>query len=159
MQAAQLPVEEVEAEHARPRRAEEVLPLVRPPHARTGRPTVVARPDESGAPRPARGARARRWREPALAGAGGGAEREAARPEPSPTPPEAPAPGDGRNRGWGGNFIRESIAELKKVEWPTQNQLIQGTVVVIIACVIIGTYLYVGDQVFSKLVSKVLLGQ
>ena len=29
----------------------------------------------------------------------------------------------------------------------------------IIACVIIGTYLYVCDQLFNKLVSKVLLGQ
>jgi preprotein translocase subunit SecE len=31
--------------------------------------------------------------------------------------------------------------------------------VVIIACVIIGSYLYLCDQLFSKLVSKVLLGQ
>ena len=56
-------------------------------------------------------------------------------------------------------FVRESIGELKKVEWPTQNHLIQGTVVVIVACVIIGSYLYLCDQIFSKLVSKILLGQ
>jgi preprotein translocase SecE subunit len=56
-------------------------------------------------------------------------------------------------------FITESIGELRKVEWPGQNQVIQGTVVVIIACVIIGTYLYLCDQLFNKLVSKVLLGQ
>jgi preprotein translocase subunit SecE len=56
-------------------------------------------------------------------------------------------------------FILESIGELRKVEWPGQSQVVQGTVVVIIACVIIGTYLYVCDQVFNKLVSKVLLGQ
>ena len=59
----------------------------------------------------------------------------------------------------GAGFVRESIGELRKVEWPGQNQVIQGTVVVIIACVIIGTYLYVADQVFNKLVSKLLLGQ
>ena len=29
----------------------------------------------------------------------------------------------------------------------------------IIACVIIGTYLYAADQIFNKFVSKVLLGQ
>jgi preprotein translocase subunit SecE len=65
-------------------------------------------------------------------------------------------------RRWGGGvlgFIRESIGELKKVEWPGQNQVVQGTVVVIIACIIIGSYLYLADQVFSKFVSKVLLGQ
>ena len=56
-------------------------------------------------------------------------------------------------------FITESIGELRKVEWPGQNQVIQGTVVVIVACVIIGSYLYLCDQVFNKLVSKVLLGQ
>jgi preprotein translocase SecE subunit len=59
----------------------------------------------------------------------------------------------------GADFIRESIGELRKVEWPRQNQVIQGTVVVLIACVIIGTYLYFLDQVFNKFVSKVLLGQ
>ena len=56
-------------------------------------------------------------------------------------------------------FIQESVGELRKVEWPGQNQVVQGTVVVIIACVIIGTYLYAADQVFNKFVSKVLLGQ
>jgi preprotein translocase subunit SecE len=65
-------------------------------------------------------------------------------------------------RRWGGGvlgFIRESIGELRKVEWPGQNQVVQGTVVVIIACIIIGSYLYLADQAFSKFVSKVLLGQ
>ena len=72
----------------------------------------------------------------------------------------APSPAPSRSGGTrAGNFVRESIGELRKVEWPGQNQVIQGTVVVIIACVIIGTYLYVCDQLFNKLVSKVLLGQ
>ncbi len=68
--------------------------------------------------------------------------------------PSRQVPGSGLKR-----FIGESIGELRKVEWPGQNQVIQGTVVVIIACVIIGTYLYFADQVFNKFVSKVLLGQ
>jgi preprotein translocase subunit SecE len=57
------------------------------------------------------------------------------------------------------NFIAESWAELKKVEWPGQNQVIQGTVVVLIACAVVGVYLYVNDQVWKQVVSKVLLGQ
>ena len=95
--------------------------------------------------------------EPAVAGAGGrGADKPPVRlaPEPGPRP--------ATQRRWGGGaagFIRESIGELRKVEWPGQNQVVQGTVVVIIACVIIGTYLYLADQAFSKFVSKVLLGQ
>ncbi len=54
-------------------------------------------------------------------------------------------------------FVRESISELKKVEWPGQNQVIQGTVVVIVACIIVGTYLYINDQIWSEVVKKVLL--
>jgi preprotein translocase, SecE subunit, bacterial len=57
------------------------------------------------------------------------------------------------------NFIAESWAELKKVEWPGQNQVIQGTVVVLVACVVVGTYLYLNDQVWKQVVSKVFLGQ
>ena len=62
------------------------------------------------------------------------------------------APGGGTLR-----FVRESWAELKKVEWPRQNQLIQGVVVVLIACIVVGVYLWGADQIFKPLVQKVLL--
>ena len=55
------------------------------------------------------------------------------------------------------SFIHESWAELKKVEWPGQNQVIQGTVVVIIACIIVGAYLWLNDQLWKEVVQKVLL--
>jgi preprotein translocase subunit SecE len=58
-----------------------------------------------------------------------------------------------------GNFIRDSWAELKKVEWPGQNQVIQGTVVVLVACLVVGTYLYLNDLVWKHVVAKVFLGQ
>ena len=54
-------------------------------------------------------------------------------------------------------FIGESWAELRKVEWPTQSQLIQGVVVVLIACVIVGVFLYAADIVFKRLVQDVLI--
>jgi len=54
-------------------------------------------------------------------------------------------------------FIAESWGELKKVEWPNQNQLIQGVVVVLIACLIVGVYLYAADLVFKRLVQDVFL--
>jgi preprotein translocase subunit SecE len=98
--------------------------------------------------------------EPAVAGAGGrGGEKPPVRL--APEPPARPG-GERRLSAPGGgivNFIRESIGELKKVEWPGQNQVVQGTIVVIIACLIIGSYLYLADQAFSRFVSKVLLGQ
>jgi preprotein translocase subunit SecE len=58
-----------------------------------------------------------------------------------------------------GHFIAESWAELKKVEWPGQAQVIQGTVVVLIACLVVGVYLYLNDLAWKQIVSKVLLGQ
>ena len=61
-------------------------------------------------------------------------------------------PGSGFRR-----FVSESWAELKKVEWPTQNQVLQGTIVVIIACGIVGLYLWIADLIFKPFVRDVLL--
>ena len=55
------------------------------------------------------------------------------------------------------NFVQESWAELKKVEWPGQNQVIQGTVVVIVACAIVGVYLWGNDLIWKHFVQSVLL--
>ena len=44
----------------------------------------------------------------------------------------------GRREVQRGSFIRESYAELRKVEWPDQRQVTTGSVVVIIACAITG---------------------
>ncbi len=57
------------------------------------------------------------------------------------------------------SFVRESVAELKKVEWPNRSQVIQGTVVVLIACTIVGVFLYGADQAIRPLVKHVFLGQ
>ena len=67
----------------------------------------------------------------------------------------------GRRGGGGGSrrFIAECWAELKKVDWPNQSQVFTGTVVVIIACAIVGTYLYLADLVFQPLVQRLLLGR
>ena len=76
------------------------------------------------------------------------------RPVPERTP--TPAVKEERRRS---NFIADSWAELRKVDWPGQNQVIQGTIVVLIACLVVGTYLYVNDIVWKHVVSKVFLGQ
>ena len=64
-----------------------------------------------------------------------------------------------RERRERGRFVKESWGELKKVEWPSRAQVIQGTIVVIIACFIVGAYLYAADQIFKPFVRNVLLGQ
>src|SRR6185436_10559310 len=142
-----------EAEHARPGRVQEVLPLVRPAHGAPGDPLVARetrrqRRDQrksSGAPSPA-APRAR---------SNSSSQAAQVRPgmQPSSTQTGRREP---RERG---RFVRESWAELKKVEWPSRAQVIQGTIVVIIACAIVGTYLYAADQFFKPFVRNVLLGQ
>jgi preprotein translocase subunit SecE len=82
-------------------------------------------------------------------------QRPAARtPAPQPAAQAAAPKGGGFRR-----FVGESVAELKKVEWPRQQQLVQGVAVVLIACVIVGAYLWVSDLAFKRLVQNVFLGQ
>jgi preprotein translocase subunit SecE len=73
---------------------------------------------------------------------------------PPPPAPAVRAPGEVERRT---NFIQESWAELKKVEWPKQNQVIQGTVVVLVACIIVGIFLWLNDQAWKYVVEKVLI--
>ncbi|HEY6150386.1 MAG TPA: preprotein translocase subunit SecE [Gaiellaceae bacterium] len=73
-------------------------------------------------------------------------------------PAVEPARADGPPRQVPGRgFVRESWGELQKVDWPGQQQLIQGTVVVLIACLIVGIYLWLADELFRRFVQHVLL--
>ena len=54
------------------------------------------------------------------------------------------------------NFVGESWGELKKVEWPGQSQVIQATVVVLIACVVVGIYLYLNDTLWKPVVQRII---
>src|ERR1700751_176534 len=83
-------------------------------------------------------------------------------PQPVRTPAEAPKPSsDGQRAAGGGGgvrrFVSESWGELQKDDWPGQQQLIQGTTVVLIACLITGAYLFLCDEAFRRLVQHVLL--
>ena len=87
----------------------------------------------------------------------GGGTPKSRRPEARPAGEVQAQPGGrGRIRGLI-RFVQESWAELQKVEWPKQNQLIQGTVVVIVACMIVGAFLYVNDEIWKNVVPKILL--
>jgi preprotein translocase subunit SecE len=99
----------------------------------------------------------RRQRRDARRAAGGDASR-AATPRAVPVGPEASAE-TAVEHGRRGGFVRESIGELKKVEWPNRSQVIQGTIVVIVACAIVGAYLWGADQILKPFVREVLLGQ
>ncbi len=46
---------------------------------------------------------------------------------------------------------------MARVEWPSQAQVMQGTIVVIIACAIVGAYLWIADLSFKPFVRDILL--
>ena len=51
-------------------------------------------------------------------------------------------------------FLSEVIAETKKVTWPTKQEVINTTTVVVIASFIFGIYLYLCDFLFLVLRNK-----
>jgi preprotein translocase subunit SecE len=52
-------------------------------------------------------------------------------------------------------FIRESIGELKKVNWPTRNETIKLTVVVVAISLIVGVFIGGTDLLFLRISSYI----
>jgi preprotein translocase subunit SecE len=53
-------------------------------------------------------------------------------------------------------FFKDIFQELKKVTWPTREQLIKNTVTVLTVCAIIGLIIWMFDWGLSSLVNAVL---
>lgn len=54
------------------------------------------------------------------------------------------------------DYIHESKAELKKVTWPTKQQVWYSTLVVIVVTLIVAAYLGVVDLVLTGVLSKII---
>ena len=48
-------------------------------------------------------------------------------------------------------YFREVKSEMKKVTWPTKDQLIRQTLVVIVAIIVIGAFILALDLIFGNL--------
>ncbi len=48
-----------------------------------------------------------------------------------------------------GKFFRDLKAEVKKVVWPTKKQLVNNTLIVILAILVIGAGIWILDALFS----------
>ncbi len=53
-------------------------------------------------------------------------------------------------------FLQEVVVETKKVSWPSRDEVVATTVVVIAASFVFGIFLYVCDLVFFRLVEWVI---
>ena len=54
------------------------------------------------------------------------------------------------------NMIKETKSELKKVIWPSRKDVINGTIVVAVLVVIVGTIILAFDFASSALVKKII---
>lgn len=58
-----------------------------------------------------------------------------------------------------GKFFREIRSELKKVIWPTREQLINNTITVLATCLVIGVIIWAADfllgQAFKFVLGKI----
>ena len=55
------------------------------------------------------------------------------------------------------SFFRDVWVEMKKVSWPSRNEVIGTTVVVIVACFIFGFYLFIVDQGLAWLIERLFV--
>ena len=55
-----------------------------------------------------------------------------------------------------GTFLQETKVELKKVTWPTKQELIANTIVVIIAVVLCAALIWIIDSFFSVIFRMLL---
>ena len=71
-------------------------------------------------------------------------------------PSKKPAPQERkkRKRTSTRQFLKEVRQELKKVQWPTRKELIGYTIVVFTSVVVLTTYVFGLDYIFSKLVLR-----
>ena len=54
-------------------------------------------------------------------------------------------------------FMTEVRAEMKKVTWPTRDEVVSYTIVVLVTVVLMGGLIYFADILFTKLVDIIIL--
>jgi preprotein translocase subunit SecE len=52
-------------------------------------------------------------------------------------------------------FLKEVRAELKKVTWPSRSDVVNTTIVVLIATIFFGFYLFFMDVIFSWVIKRI----
>lgn len=47
-------------------------------------------------------------------------------------------------------FFQDVVKEMKKVTWPTKEELLESTKVVIVVCIVLAVFTYVIDMIISQ---------
>ncbi len=56
-------------------------------------------------------------------------------------------------------FLRETMAELRKVVWPTPQELYRYTLVVVVTVAVIAAFIFAVDSALAGLFSKYIYGK
>ena len=54
------------------------------------------------------------------------------------------------------SFLRDVRGEMKKVTWPSKNDLYKTTIAVIVSSIVFGIYLFGVDFIFSRLIKQIM---
>ena len=55
-------------------------------------------------------------------------------------------------------FLREVMAELKKVTWPTKDELVGSTIVTIVVSLIVAVFIGIVDRILSFIIQAIFGG-
>jgi preprotein translocase subunit SecE len=47
-------------------------------------------------------------------------------------------------------FFQDVVKEMKKVTWPTKEELIESTKIVIVVCIVLSVFTYVIDMIINQ---------
>jgi preprotein translocase subunit SecE len=54
-------------------------------------------------------------------------------------------------------YLQDVSKEMKKVHWPSRNELISNTVLTLIAALVLALFIYVADQGISGILERIYL--
>jgi preprotein translocase subunit SecE len=55
-----------------------------------------------------------------------------------------------------GRFMGDVSAEMKKTDWPSRQELVESTVVVVTSLIMLGAFIFVCDTVLTNLVKLII---
>ena len=53
------------------------------------------------------------------------------------------------------NFVNDVVKEMKKVTWPTRDELKESTGIVIVVCLVLAAFTYVVDMIITKILQGI----
>ncbi len=48
-------------------------------------------------------------------------------------------------------FLADVVKEMKKVTWPTKDELKESTIIVVVTCIILAGFVYIIDQLLNNI--------